>query len=34
MGYRVAASLWTAQEVGAPHRRERIFIVGARMADT
>lgn len=34
MGYRVAASLWTAQEVGAPHRRERVFIVGARMADT
>ena len=30
MGYRTAASLWTAQEVGAPHRRERIFIVGSR----
>lgn len=29
MGYRVAASLWTAEEVGAPHRRERLFIVAA-----
>lgn len=30
LGYRTAASLWTAEEVGAPHRRERIFIVGVR----
>ncbi len=29
MGFRVAASLWTAEEVGAPHRRERLFIVAA-----
>lgn len=28
MGYRTAATLWRAEEVGAPHRRERIFIVG------
>lgn len=34
MGYEAAASLWTAAEVGAPHKRERVFIVGARMADT
>ena len=31
MGYRVAAGLFTAAEVGAPHRRERLFILG--MAD-
>lgn len=30
LGYRVACSLWTAQEVGAPHRRERMFIMGLR----
>lgn len=30
MGYRTAATLWRAEEVGAPHRRERVFIVGAR----
>lgn len=29
MGYRVACSLWTAEEVGAPHRRERLFILAA-----
>ena len=29
MGYRTAASLWTAEEVGAPHRRERLFILAA-----
>ncbi len=29
MGYHVAATLWTAEEVGAPHRRERFFIVAA-----
>lgn len=28
MGYRVAATLVTAEEVGAPHRRERVFIMG------
>lgn len=27
MGYRVAATLVTAEEVGAPHRRERLFIL-------
>lgn len=27
MGYRVAAGLFTAEEVGAPHRRERLFIL-------
>lgn len=34
MGYRAAATLWTAAEVGAPHKRERVFIVGARVADS
>ena len=29
MGFRVAGSLWTAEEVGAPHRRERLFILAA-----
>ncbi len=28
MGYEVACGLFTAAEVGAPHRRERLFIVG------
>lgn len=28
MGYRVAAGLFTAAEVGASHRRERLFILG------
>lgn len=28
MGYRVAAGLFSAEEVGAPHRRERLFIYG------
>lgn len=32
MGYETAASLWRASDVGAPHRRERIFIVGHRVA--
>lgn len=32
MGYRVAATLLTASEVGAPHGRERLFILG--VADT
>jgi DNA (cytosine-5)-methyltransferase 1 len=30
MGYRTAGTLWTAQEVGAPHRRERLFLLGVR----
>lgn len=30
MGYRVAAVLLTAQEVGAPHGRERLFILAHR----
>lgn len=29
MGFCVACSLWTAEEVGAPHRRERLFILAA-----
>ena len=28
LGYRVAAGLFTAEEVGAPHKRERLFILG------
>lgn len=28
LGYRVTAGLFTAAEVGAPHRRERLFILG------
>jgi DNA (cytosine-5)-methyltransferase 1 len=28
MGYRVEAGLFTAAEVGAPHRRQRLFILG------
>ena len=27
LGYRVAAGLFTAEEVGAPHKRERLFIL-------
>lgn len=27
MGYRVAATLFTAEEVGGPHRRERLYIL-------
>ncbi|NHB78250.1 DNA cytosine methyltransferase [Rhodobacter sp. M37P] len=30
MGYRLAAGLFTAAEVGAPHRRERLFILAIR----
>ncbi len=30
MGYAVAAGLFSAEEVGAPHRRERLFIVAYR----
>ena len=33
MGYSVTAALVTAEEVGAPHKRERIFIL-AELADT
>jgi DNA (cytosine-5)-methyltransferase 1 len=35
MGYRVAAGLFTAEEVGAPHGRERLFILAgsAQLAD-
>ena len=32
LGFNVAAGLFTAEEVGAPHRRERLFILG--VADT
>jgi DNA (cytosine-5)-methyltransferase 1 len=30
MGYRVKAGLFTAKEVGAPHKRERLFILAYR----
>ena len=30
MGYRVATGLFTAEEVGAPHKRERLFILAYR----
>jgi DNA (cytosine-5)-methyltransferase 1 len=30
MGYRVAAGLFTAAEVGAPHRRQRLYILARR----
>jgi len=33
MGYRLAAGLFTAAEVGAPHRRERLFILAHREGD-
>ena len=33
MGYSVAAGLFTAEEVGAPHRRERLFILAYRDGD-
>lgn len=29
MGYRIAATLWTAEEVGAPHVRRRFFCLAA-----
>lgn len=32
MGYKVAAGLFTAEEIGAPHKRERLFIFA--MGDT
>jgi DNA (cytosine-5)-methyltransferase 1 len=28
MGFRCSAGLFTAEEVGAPHRRERVFVLG------
>ena len=33
MGYTVAAGLFTAEEVGAPHKRERLFILAYRHGD-
>ncbi|MBP6677484.1 MAG: DNA cytosine methyltransferase [Paracoccus sp.] len=33
LGYRLAARLFTAAEVGAPHRRERLFILAIREGD-
>jgi len=33
MGYRLAAGLFTAAEVGAPHKRERLFILAIREND-
>ena len=33
LGYRLAAGLFTAAEVGAPHRRERLFILAHREGD-
>ncbi|MFO1144526.1 MAG: DNA cytosine methyltransferase [Amaricoccus sp.] len=33
LGYRLAAGLFTAAEVGAPHRRERLFVLAARDGD-
>lgn len=30
MGYRIKAGLFTAEEVGAPHKRERLFILAYR----
>ena len=30
MGYRVEAGIFTAEEVGAPHQRERLFILAVR----
>ncbi|MCC1492769.1 DNA cytosine methyltransferase [Cognatishimia sp. F0-27] len=33
MGYRLAAGLFTAAEVGAPHKRERLFILAIREHD-
>ena len=33
MGYSLAAGLFTAAEVGAPHRRERLFVLARRERD-
>jgi DNA-cytosine methyltransferase len=30
LGYRATASIFSAEEVGAPHRRKRVFIAGVR----
>lgn len=32
-GYRVEARIIAAADVGAPHRRERLFVLGSRVAD-
>lgn len=34
LGYRVEARIIAAAAVGAPHRRERLFVLAARVADT
>jgi len=34
LGYKVEAGLFTASEVGSPHKRERLFILAKRMDDT
>ena len=34
MGYAVEAGIFTAEEVGAPHERERLFILAIEMANT
>lgn len=34
LGFRVAEGLFAAAEVGAPHRRERLFVLARRVADT
>jgi DNA (cytosine-5)-methyltransferase 1 len=34
LGYRVTEGLFTAAEVGAPHRRERLFILGSKVGDS
>lgn len=34
MGFVVAEGLFSAAEVGAPHRRERLFVLARRLADT
>ena len=33
LGYKIKAGLFTAQEVGAPHRRERLFILAYNNSD-
>lgn len=34
LGFRCAFGLYTAEEIGAPHRRERVFILGLADADS
>jgi DNA (cytosine-5)-methyltransferase 1 len=34
LGFGVAEGLFSAEEVGAPHRRERLFVLARRLADT